>query len=240
MGGGGEPAGYNAQSKKKRINGTSTELFLELELSRRVQRVYTFASISYPIYHIYIYVYIFSISFLSNAVPPINPKILSFIILCHRGGGWMENIERDPTINSIRSQSKNDPIGFQWQFGKSFKFLFERYFNEVNEIVFPTIQREVSLKKIDRVINPDRASSLRSRFRIPKNDIPQSCSPKLISQVFEEIFRETRVSRESSYVNSTRSRISSRASPTRKRQSSQRSKFHRYKFMGLNINEAEG
>lgn len=190
--------------------------------------------------YISIYVYIFSISFLSNAVPPINPKILSFIILCHRGGGWMENIERDPTINSIRSQSKNDPIGFQWQFGKSFKFLFERYFNEVNEIVFPTIQREVSLKKIDRVINPDRASSLRSRFRIPKNDIPQSCSPKLISQVFEEIFRETRVSRESSYVNSTRSRISSRASPTRKRQSSQRSKFHRYKFMGLNINEAEG
>lgn len=101
---------HRLQCEQEETHQWNVELFLELELSRVQRNVYTFASISYPIYHICIHFDLrvqFSISFLSNAVPPISPKILSFIILCHRGGGWVENIERDPTINSIRSQSKN-------------------------------------------------------------------------------------------------------------------------------------
>lgn len=122
----GEPR-YNARysNRKKRINGTSTEL----SFRNSTFPCYTFTSIQSvsDLLHLHIFqsTYTFSISFFSKAVPSINPKILSFIISRRgeRGGGWMK-ISRE-IRRLIRSQSKNEPIGFEWQFGKSFKFLFE-------------------------------------------------------------------------------------------------------------------
>lgn len=196
---------YNARySKREETHQRNVDRALFSELSPYY--VYIRFHLVSDLLHLHIFqsTCTFSIPFFSDAVPSIKPKILSFIISLI-GGERKRLDENIRTINSIRSRSKSEPIGFEWQFGKSFKFLLlERYFRRDNVtlkarscFLSSSVSNELFLKKIDRVINP---VIIKPRFRFDTEKLyllspsSQSCFPrqkhtKLISQKFQRNFQ---------------------------------------------------
>lgn len=209
---------YNARySKREETHQRNVDRALFSELSPYY--VYIRFHLVSDLLHLHIFqsTCTFSIPFFSDAVPSINPKILSFII-SFIGGERKRLDENIRTINSIRSRSKSEPIGFEWQFGKSFKFLLlERYFRRDNVtlkvrscFLSSSVSNKLFLEKIDRVINP---VIIKPPFRYRKiiSSIPLLSivfsTPKTyetnfpeISEKFSEKFSEKtrRVNRESS------------------------------------------
>lgn len=209
---------YNARySKREETHQRNVDRALFSELSPYY--VYIRFHLVSDLLHLHIFqsTCTFSIPFFSDAVPSINPKILSFIISLI-GGERKRLDENIRTINSIRSRSKSEPIGFEWQFGKSFKFLLlERYFRRDNVtlkarscFLSSSVFNKLFLEKIDRVINP---VIIKPPFRYRKiiSSIPLLSivfsTPKTyeinfpeISEKFSEKFSEKtrRVNRESS------------------------------------------